>query len=55
MMPFGYAIALVLVSAGTALLVIGLSKVRSEIDERAEQGWAQRRAYYEIPSHLRLS
>jgi hypothetical protein len=54
-MPIGYAIALVLVSAGTALLLIGLSKVRSENYERAEQGWARHRAYYEIPAHLRLS
>ena len=54
-MPIGYAIAIFLVSAGTALLVIGLSKIRSENDQRIEQGWAQRRAYYEIPPYLRLS
>ena len=54
-MPFGYAIALFLVRPGTTLLVIGLSKIRAENDQRVEQGWAQRRAYYEIPLYLRLS
>ena len=55
LMPIGYAIALFLVSGGNTLLVIGHSKVRSEKDLTLEQGWARRRAYYEIPSYLRLS
>lgn len=54
-MQAGYVIALLLVSTGTALFKIGLAKVRTENEERVEQGWARRRAYYEIASSMQPS
>lgn len=54
-MHAGYVIAALLVSTGTALFKFGFAGVRFESEERIEQGWARLRAYYEIPSHLRLS
>lgn len=55
LMPIKYVIASLHVSTGAALFAIGLAKLRSENEGRAEQGWARHRPYYEIPSHLQLS